>query len=153
MSFALDIQRFAERAKEKADEAVGIIMVQIAAELDFRSPVGDGKYWKRPPPAGYVGGRFRANWQLGIGAPDRTQTANIDTSPKNRTTGGTTTARISALIPDDAAGRVYYLSNNLPYAIPLEYGHSSQAPGPGGVVGLTVSRFQAIVRDAVAQMS
>jgi len=46
------------------------------------------------------------------------------------------------------AGQVIYLVNNLPYAIPLEYGHSSQAPG--GMVRLTVQKWRPIV-DAVAR--
>jgi hypothetical protein len=37
--------------------------------------------------------------------------------------------------------------NNLPYAVPLEYGHSKQAPG--GMVRITLARFQQIVDEAI----
>ncbi len=44
-TFALDLQRFAEKCGERADDAVGNIVVRIAQELDKRSPVGDALYW------------------------------------------------------------------------------------------------------------
>lgn len=148
MTFALDLARFAEKAQEKADEAVAGIVYGIAASVDNLSPVGDATYWKNPPPPGYVGGRFRANWMLGVDVMPTGTTTLVDTSAKGLN-GGTTTARIAAAIPDDAAGHIYYLANNLPYAQALEHGHSRQAPGPSGIVGRTQIRFQQIVRDAV----
>lgn len=141
MTFALDLQRFAEKAKDKADEAVGAIVVNIAAEIDRRSPVGDGLYWKSPPPPGYRGGHFRGNWQLGV---DQRLTAEF---PGIDPDGAQTQARIVAAIPDEASGRVYNLSNNAPYSMRLEMGWSRQAPA--GVVGLTVTMFDQIVREAV----
>lgn len=141
MTFALDLQRFAEKAKDRADEAVGAIVVNIAAEIDRRSPVGDGLYWKSPPPPGYRGGHFRGNWQLGV---DMRLTGEIPGADRD---GVQTQGRIVAAIPDDAAGRVYNLSNNAPYAMRLEMGWSRQAPA--GMVGLTVTMFDQIVRDAV----
>lgn len=141
MSFALDLQRFAEKAGKKADEAVGGIVVRIAAELDRRSPVGDAKYWKSKPPKGYTGGHFRANWQLGVGSVPAGVVAGVDK------TGTATQGRIIAAVPDEAAGKVYWLSNNVPYAMRLEAGYSRQAPA--GVVGVTAVMFQQIVNDAV----
>ena len=44
-------------------------------------------------------------------------------------------------------GDTAYLVNNLPYAVPLEYGHSSQAPA--GMVRVTIAEFQQIVEAAV----
>lgn len=140
-SFTLDLQRFAEKCAERADDAVGNIVVRIAAELDKRSPVGDATYWKNPPPAGYIGGHFRANWQLGVGAMPMGEVPGVDR------TGEKTQGRIMAEIPEQAAGKVYYIANNAPYAQRLEYGRSRQAPQ--GLVGLTVTMFQDIVRDAV----
>ena len=141
-TFALDLAKFAEKAKERADEAVGSVVVGIAAELDRRSPVGDAKYWKHPAPKGYVGGHFRANWQLAIGSMPNGEVPGVDP------TGASAQARIMAAIPDDASGRVYYLANNVPYAQRIEYGWSRQAPE--GLVGLTVLMFREIVENAVA---
>jgi hypothetical protein len=142
-SFALDLAKFAKETGVKADLAVGKIVIGVAGELDRRSPVGDASFWKNPPPKGYVGGRFRGSWNLGIGViPPSVET--IDPS------GVETQGRIIAAIPDKAAGEVYYLVNATPYGRAIEEGHSRQAPT--GVVGLTVVRWQSIVNDAVGAL-
>jgi len=142
-TFALDLAKFAEKAKERADQAVASIVEEVSLELDRRSPVGDATYWKSPPPKGYVGGHFRANWQLGIGSMPNGEVPGVDP------TGVATQARILAMIPDEASGKVYYLANNTPYAQRIEYGWSRQAPQ--GLVGLTTLKFQEIVERAVAE--
>lgn len=144
MSFAVDLRKFAEKAKERADEAVGAVVISIAAELDRRSPVGDAAFWISKPPPGYVGGRFRANWQLGVGTIPQGERNAVDPS------GTVALPAIRAAIPDDAAGKVYFLANNVPYAQRLENGWSRQAPQ--GLVGLTAQRFQQIVKEAVERL-
>lgn len=147
MSFTLDLQKFAEKAGRRADACVGEIVANIAATVDDRSPVGDAKYWKHKPPAGYVGGRFRANWNLGIGSVDLSTTFATDRSAKGGN-GGATTAHIVSQIPEQASGKVYFLSNSLPYAQRLEDGWSRQAPQ--GIVSRTAVEFQTIVDESVA---
>lgn len=139
-SFTLDLQKFAQKCGKKADDMVGNIVVRIAAEVDRRSPVGDATYWKNPPPKGYIGGHFRGNWQLGVGVMPVGEIPGVDPS------GGKAQARILAEIPNQAAGKVFWLANNAPYAQRLEHGYSRQAPQ--GVVGLTVVMFQSIVKEA-----
>lgn len=156
MSFALDLQKFAEKAQDKCDEAVGGIVFNIALDLDKLSPVGDPTQWTEEFKKvgkelgwygdGYVGGRFRGNWQLGINTMPSGETGIIDSGAKDGN-GGVATGRIAAAIPDQATGNLFYISNNVPYARRLEYGYSKQAPT--GLVGLTVARFQQIVREAV----
>lgn len=143
-TFALDLQKFATKCADKADDLVGNVVVRIAAELDRRSPVGDVTYWLSPPPRGYIGGHFRANWQLGVGVRPAGEVAGVDPSG-SRTLGG-----IIAEIPEQSAGKVFWLVNNTPYAQRLENGWSRQAPQ--GLVGLTVVMFQQVVRDAVEAM-
>lgn len=144
MTFALDLQAFAAKTGKKADAAVHNIVLRVATELDKRSPVGDGKYWKNPPPKGYIGGHFRANWQLGVGVLPRGEIAGVDPA------GTIALPAIQAAIPNDASGRVFFLSNNAPYAQRLEHGWSRQAPS--GLVGLTAVMFQSIVNDTVAAL-
>jgi len=140
-TFALDLQKFAEKTGKKADLAVGLIVAKIAQKIDELSPVGDESYWKSPPPKGYVGGRFRGSWQLGVGA-EATGRDTIDP------TGEATLGAIKAAIPDDASGRVYYLTNGLPYAQAIEDGHSERQ-APFGVVGRTTLIFGLFVDEAV----
>lgn len=144
MTFALDLKAFADKAGKKADDAVGLIVVKVAEKLDLRSPVGDARYWKHKPPKGYIGGHFRANWQLGVGIRPSGEIKGADPS------GSATQGRILASVPEQAAGKVYWLANNAPYAQRLEHGWSRQAPQ--GLVGLTVAEFPQIVRDAVAEV-
>lgn len=144
MTFALDLAKFAEKCADKADAAVGNIVVRVAAEIDKRSPVGDALYWQSPPPKGYIGGHFRGNWQLGIGA------LPVGEIPGADPTGAAAQTRILAAVPDEAAGRVYFIANNAPYAMRLEQGWSRQAPE--GMVGLAAVMFQQIVDDEVRAM-
>lgn len=140
-TFALDLKKFAEKTAEKADMAVGGVVVRVAAELDRRSPVGDASYWSHPAPKGYVGGRFRGNWQLGVNSVPVGETGRIDAG------GGATQGEIVASIPVEASGKLYSLVNNVPYANKIETGWSRQAPE--GLVAITAMMFRRIVADAV----
>ncbi|MBT9268587.1 hypothetical protein KKQ10_27285 [Pseudomonas sp. MG-9] len=91
-------------------------------------------------PEGYVGGRFRANWHISLGVVESVTFDEVDPS------GAETTAALVAAMSDFTAGQMAYIINNLPYAIPLEFGHSTQAPS--GMVRVTVARFQQIVQEA-----
>ena len=150
MTFALDLQAFAEKAGKRADQVVHNTVWQIAANIDYLSPVGDATYWKHPPPPGYVGGHFRANWQIGVDSVPGGEVAGIDRSAKDFQRGGATTARIAAAIPDEAGGHVYYIANNAPYAMRLETGWSGQSPQ--GMVGITALKFEQIIREEVERL-
>lgn len=142
MTFALDIRKFVEKAKARADDAVRETIIGLHAKVDERSPVGDATYWKHPAPAGYVGGRFRGNWQLGVGSMPTGELNRVDPD------GGTVRVEIARAIPEKAAGNVFYLANNVPYSLRIEHGWSRQAPQ--GVAGRTVAEFDTIIASAVA---
>ena len=89
----------------------------------------------------YVGGRFRGNWQFSIGAPAEGELDQVDPA------GGITLAKLRLQVEQLTIGQTAYIVNNLPYAVPLEYGHSKQAPG--GMVRITLARFQQIVDEAL----
>lgn len=143
-NFTLQLAAFAKKAGERMDQVVRKTVLDIGTRLVERSPVGDGTLWKHPPPPGYVGGRFRGNWQYGnlsgAGVP-LAELPDIDPS------GQASISRIASGVPENAAGLRHILINNLPYAQALEDGWSKQAPS--GMVGLTVLEFQQIVDDAV----
>lgn len=138
--FTVQLQQFATKSAAKADTVVKASVIEASRRLDNRSPVGDASFWKNPPPKGYTGGRFRGNWQLGIGVVPPGETGAIDKS------GAETQGRIIAQVPANAAGEVYFIINNVPYAQALEEGHSRQAPQ--GMVGLTVIEWPGIVDQA-----
>ncbi|QAY93648.1 hypothetical protein [Pseudomonas sp. ACM7] len=89
----------------------------------------------------YVGGRFRGNWQFSIDIPADGVLDQIDPS------GNVSIAVLRTQVQSLTIGQTAYLVNNLPYAVPLEYGHSKQAPG--GMVRITLARFQQIVDEAI----
>ena len=64
-------------------------------------------------------------------------------------TGEATQSAIIAAVPSEAAGLLFYIANNVPYARRLEDGYSKQAPQ--GMVGLTVTMFKQIVEKAVTE--
>lgn len=89
----------------------------------------------------YVGGRFRGNWQFSVGSPVDGVLDQLDAS------GNVTLAKLKLQVQQLSIGETAYIVNNLPYAVPLEYGHSKQAPG--GMVRITLARFQQIVDEAI----
>lgn len=143
-SFAVQIRRFAEKAGRNMDQVVRHTTISIANSVVEKSPVGNPDLWKGLAPAGYVGGRFRANWQFGEGAPDTSTITDTDSA------GGTTKTRLATAIGATGAGGVTYISNSLPYGPALERGHSTQAPS--GIVEVTAIEFNDYVRQAVAEL-
>jgi hypothetical protein len=140
-SFTLDLQAFAKKAGARADLAVKRVVAGMAESIIEMSPVGDGVYWKSPPPKGYVGGRFRANWDYGFGAAPTRQYEELDK------TGAISTQRILGGLTAAPSAGIHFIANNLPYAQRIENGWSRQAPV--GVVGVTVLKFSQVVRGAV----
>lgn len=102
-----------------------------------------GKLYPFAAGKGYVGGRFRGNWQVTIGAAPAAALDRIDPN------GSDTIAAAAAALASFKVGPPIYIQNNLPYAIPLEYGHSTQAPQ--GMVRITVTEFEQIVAQAVTE--
>lgn len=96
--------------------------------LKKRTRVTDGMEIKAP--AGYTGGRFRGNWQVGLDVQPDGETGRIDRS------GNMTMAVGKYMLEQFKVGtKAIYFTNNVPYAYRLEFGHSSQAPN--GMVRIT----------------
>ncbi|MER2935949.1 hypothetical protein ABTW52_24805 [Serratia sp. SM29] len=111
--------------------------------LKKRARVSDSMDIKAP--AGYSGGRFRGNWQVGLDAAPQGETGQVDKS------GGKTLAAGTLVIERFRVGmQAVYFTNNVPYAYPLEFGHSSQAPG--GMVRITAADFQRHFQAAVSEV-
>ena len=138
-SFTLDPQRFAEKCAERADDAVGNIVVRIAAELDKRSPVGDATYWKNPPLLDTSAGISRqlAAWR-GRNADGRNPRR---TAPAKR-------RRAASWPKSPNRPRARSLHREQRAICPAARIRSVKA-GTARAVGLTVTMFQDIVRDAV----
>lgn len=125
--FAESLAAFAEQTKEAIDDVFREVVIEIGTSVIRLSPVDTG--------------RFKGNWQFTVGAPSN---QSIDTFDK---AGHETIAALVAEVSKLEAGQVAYIVNNLVYGVPLEYGHSDQAPA--GMVQITLARFQQIVEEAI----
>lgn len=137
-TFALDLSKQIEAAKAKAELVAKKTMIELFNRVIEKSPVGNPDLWQHPV-KGYVGGRFRANWNCSIGSPNFSTTESIDPSG-NATASKATSVVMSYTLNDQSV----YLTNSLPYAIRLEEGWSGQAPN--GMVRLSVMEVQNSVR-------
>jgi hypothetical protein len=144
MSFSLDIANFAKKAGANVDKVVRKTILDIGTRLVERTPVGDAEYWQKPAPPGYVGGHARANWSHSVGTRVVQEIDGIDPS------GEVSNSRILASVPEKAGGQVHFLQNSVPYIIPLEDGHSRQAPN--GMVAVTVTEFQSFIDGALGSL-
>lgn len=110
----------------------------------LRTPVGNPDLWKHPAPKGYVGGRLRANWNVSLESPDTSTTDAKDAG------GDVTISRGTGTIGEYRSQDIY-ITNSLPYAIPVEYGHSAKQ-SPAGMVRISVAEAQTFVNAAVASL-
>lgn len=99
---------------------------------------------KAPP--GYTGGRFLGNWQVSFDAPTTEETGRIDkTGDLTKAAGNYTLSLFKVGMSS------IYFCNNVPYAYPLEMGHSTQAPG--GMVRITAAEFQRFFDEAIREVA
>jgi hypothetical protein len=97
-------------------------------------------------PDGYVGGRFRGNWQVTFDTKATGQLERID--PQGDSTKSAASQVVLSFTSE--VGTIWAV-NNLPYGPRLEFeGWSSQAPA--GMVRVSVSEFQSFVNRAVASL-
>lgn len=123
MGFADDVSAFVRKTETKIETAHRKIALDAFTRVVLRTPVDEG--------------RARGNWQVAIG---NVPTGTLELDDKE---GTVVIGRIQAETLNLKAGDSIYLINNLPYILPLELGHSSQAPA--GMVRLTVQEFEPIV--------
>ena len=127
MSFAANLNKLCERAKDKAHIVVRKTAFELQGMMIDMSPVDTG--------------RFRSNWAVGLGA------INTSTDAAPDKTGDAAKGRAQAALQGWKPGQTIYLSNSLPYARRLEMGWSKQAPQ--GMVRLTVQRYGDALAEAV----
>lgn len=145
-SFAADLSAFASKTKGNMDKVVRKVVLDVGTSVVMKSPVGDGDFWVHPPPPGYVGGRFRGNWQYAFGSIPKGEKDSIDP------TGGVSINRVSSgLASIPSAVGIHYVANNLPYAKRLEEGWSHRQ-APQGMVMLTVVEYQSYIKKAVSKL-
>lgn len=129
-SFKRDFAALLKKAGDKAEMVVRKTALELQSSMIEMSPVDTG--------------RFKGNWQCGVGSVNTATDAPEDTS------GAAAIGRTQTVLEGWKAGQTIALTNSLPYARRLEHGWSKQAPA--GFVRLTVQNYGAALAKAVASI-
>lgn len=96
-------------------------------------------------PEGYTGGRFRGNWMVTMDV----SATEPDMNRIDKNGQSTLELGLVALEEFKVGTTGVFISNMLPYAYPLEFGHSSQAPQ--GMVRLTAREFGRLLQQTIRE--
>ena len=156
MTFALDIRKFAEKAKANTDDVIAGTCLDLSRRVILRTPVDSGQ--------------ARWNWQASISSPktgvlkSKLDEGSSAKAPNPSTASDRRISQISSVV-DKASGNIFFLTNNMPYINKLEFGgypspstsgktssgYSTQAPS--GMVRVTIREFQSIVDKQAVEKS
>lgn len=132
-TFEKDIAAWCAFVEDGVKEITEITITKAANDIIDLSPVDTGRYY--------------SNWQV---SANSIPTFSIGVLEKSKDYAKTSLSRqIKAVVNSDSTRRVW-ISNVLPYANRLEYGHSSQAPN--GVLGVVEARLGRYFSEAVDEV-
>lgn len=131
MSFSLQLGRFKKKALEDTERARREILLRTFRAVIYDTPVLEGT--------------LRGNWQLTKGQP-----ASGVVNVSGRTAGAKIMPHIISGLEGSKFGDTVYLTNNLPYAYPIEFYGWSKVKAPAGMVRKNVVRLNRIA-EAVAR--
>ena len=118
LSFTLDA--FAAGIPGKVEQFHRAIGIEALTRVVLKTPVDEG--------------RARGNWQVSNGAPAAGEVEQVDPS------GAAAIAAGTATINEAKAFSETHVTNNVPYIVKLNDGHSQQAPQ--GMVGTTMDELR-----------
>ncbi len=135
MSFAAEISTFGVKTKEQMDFFVFTICTEITNGIVLKTPADTG--------------RARANWFPSLDVPSGNITTKTDLA-------GSSAIASARPLAEQAAGRVFYLTNNLPYIRHLEYGlygnPQGSANGPKTIGGFSKQAPAGMVRVTINEV-
>lgn len=139
--FRRNFAKLMQRAGEKKNLFVRMLAMETLKRLVDKSPVGNASLWANPAaaPPGYVGGRFKANWQVETGGPDFSNDAEPDAN------GSGSLGRGRAQIEKWNVVSDLFITNSMPYSKRIEYDHWSQQ-APAGVVRITIKELKQMMK-------
>lgn len=127
-SFALNFKKFKDLTEKQLDNVVRKTSFDLYKEIINKSPVDTG--------------RFRGANMISVDSVDNTAPANIRSQSAQLNEAKST-------LSGKVAGHIVFISNNLTYAVDLEYGKSKQAPK--GIYGVSVMKFNRFLENAVKE--
>ncbi|MDT8372017.1 MAG: hypothetical protein RQ783_08520 [Gammaproteobacteria bacterium] len=151
MTFSSDLNRIVKKTNSKFDKLFRFVTIEALSSVVRLSPVGNPSLWQtKYPPTGYVGGRFRGNWQVSINQP---ATSELNTFDK---TGAATISKGTKEANQLKAGQTSFVVNNLAYARKLEYGgvgNGGSSQAPNGMVRITAARLKHSIKKEAARLN
>ena len=132
MGWSINISKLAEAYKVRTETIVRKIVLDLFVRVVKGSPVDTG--------------RFKGAWLVGSGAMPSFVMGRTDKSPGG-SINSMTQIELNGVLKQPV-DQPFWLANNLPYAVRLEYGYSQQAPS--GMVRIAVREYEQIIRAAVA---
>lgn len=121
-----DLEDRITRLGESVDAFAGDLGVEIRWRAARRTPV--------------LTGRARGNWRLGLDKPD--WHVDVDFFDPDGTIGD---AEAREIARNARIGMTLWITNGLPYIVPLDRGHSKKAPA--GFIELTQSEIPFVARQ------
>jgi hypothetical protein len=120
MSWSKDLKNIIIENKNLTERQLRAGMFDAANTIILGSPVGAPELWQQPAPNYYRAGSYRSNHRISIN--------KITSFEKDITSEGGVLMELQADIAKFKIGETLFMTNPLPYATAIEYGHSSQAP-------------------------
>lgn len=142
MSFANDLAKFARKTNVDMAKVKRGVALKLFAAIVLDTPVGTSD-----PKRNYVGGRLRANWQVGRNTDPRSQLGRVDH------TGAVVFAEIETVVRTSRLEDTLFFVNNLPYGPRVEYDGWSHTKAPKGMVRKNIKRFSRLLRQEVRRLS
>lgn len=129
-AFAVNVDAFVRRAKAAPGIVVRKAALEIHRDIVLGTPVDTG--------------RARASWGVGL---NRYGDLTVTTVDKD---GTKTIHRAAAALASYRPGDSIWIGSALPYIVPLEYGHSRQAPA--GMVRIAIARWNHHLTAAIRSL-
>ncbi len=126
--FNLDLTRFGDLTEKQAHQIFRKIALDLDASIVLDTPVDEG--------------RARGNWYPSINIPS----AEVD---EDSLGPGVSLGRLNGVVATAQLGDVIWMTNNLPYILALENGHSGQAPD--GMVDVNAERAAATFGGSISR--
>ena len=131
MSFALDIETFADETMEAVENTRRIFIGNLCLRIIDRTPV--------------LSGHLKGNWQPSIGA------AETDEVPRASKDGAFVKRLVLDVLAKLKGDETFYFSNNAPYVLVIEYEGHSSVKAPDGMVRISLAEVGQLINQAIRE--
>jgi len=146
MTFTADLKKWTNKTNVFVVDIIRESAADLFEEIIQQTPVGDPSLWKSKPPADYVPGNLKSNWQCTLGTPASGMWSFEDKSEE------ATISAMKSVIEGSVPDQAIFLTNLLPYAQRIEYGaHSTQAPQ--GMVRISIAKLDQMFNKAKSKVA